>query len=129
MSHTQATLHRSARSLARCFAPGDRVTGQKATLDERDPRLRAENQIWALYLFVAFAGVLAGLALLSLPEPTFMPAAMAYGAGLGWVVGAGVPVQLVLWGRLHQRPTLRFILAAQVTGAVAGLILCGVLLA
>ena len=76
---------------------------------EQDDKWQAETELFALQVTTAVVGVALGLLVIQVASGTqFAIAFTIYASALGLMVGIGLPLQLLAWGRLNRGSLRQF---------------------
>lgn len=96
------------------------------------PLNQVEDEMSTLYFLLPIVGLALGLPALQLEGAAFDVAFVLYGAALAYIVGTGLPLQLVLWNQVSHKaargPGWR-IVCPFLTSAVGALIVALVIVA
>lgn len=96
------------------------------------PLNQAEDEMSTLYVLLPIVGVSLGLPAIQFEGAAFDVAFVLYGAVLAYIVGTGLPLQLLLWSQLSHKAARGFgwrIACPLVTCAVGALIVALIVLA
>lgn len=89
------------------------------------PLSQAEDEMTTLYFLLAIVGVSLGLPAIRLEGRPFDVAFVLYGAVLAYIVGTGLPLQLLLWNQVSRKAASGLgwrIVCPAVTSALGALI-------